>query len=185
MDALISTANIGCVCAWDDGLGFGEWPANGDRHSCEEACVRAFERGTVACNWEVHIWTRHFCIHANKVWKIPYLRTSTRIIWSHEGMAPTSVALIVSPLASLMVNQNAALADGRTYVQRWVLGFPDHLGAAPVVCWPSLTRCKAWISYSLPSGKEPSLHLLTCHYVHSPHLTIKTCGVWNYYINTL
>ncbi len=41
------------------------------------------------------------------VWKIRYQRTSTHNIRSSEGTYSTSIALIVSPLASLMVDQKA------------------------------------------------------------------------------
>ena len=63
------------------------------------------------------MWTRCLCIPANRVLKIRYLRTSTHNIRSYEGthIAPTSIALIVSPLVSLMVDQKARLLPTTGY----------------------------------------------------------------------
>ena len=67
-----------CLCE-SDCIGFREWPANGNRRSCEGAWVRPFKGGTVVRNWEVRVWIRCLCIPANRVWKIRWTSIFNRL----------------------------------------------------------------------------------------------------------
>ena len=80
-----------------------------------------------------------------------------------SGVARQSTFVnVITPLLCTLLHPAEALSrlscsscEGYT-----CLPWKRQEGAAPVLCWPSLTRWKAWIlSYSLPSGKELSLRL--------------------------